>query len=70
MALGDTAKRTLSGTSMAAPHAAGAAALYLSSHRWAGPKEVRNALAATAAQHRITAAGPGSPTALLQVRSH
>ncbi|KOG64203.1 serine protease [Streptomyces griseoflavus] len=67
--LGDTAKRTLSGTSMAAPHAAGAAALYLSSHRWAGPKEVRNALAATAAQHRITAAGPGSPTALLQVRS-
>ncbi|MFD7665698.1 S8 family peptidase [Streptomyces sp. NPDC059788] len=66
---GDTAKRTLSGTSMAAPHAAGAAALYLSSHRRAGPKEVRNALAAAAAQHRIKAAGPGSPNALLQVRS-
>ncbi|OKI09248.1 serine protease [Streptomyces sp. CB02923] len=65
---GDTAKRTLSGTSMAAPHAAGAAALYLSSHRRAGPKEVRSALAGAAARHRITAAGPGSPTALLQVR--
>ncbi|MFH8408646.1 S8 family peptidase [Streptomyces sp. NPDC018019] len=66
---GDTAQRTLSGTSMAAPHAAGAAALYLSSHRRAGPKEVHHALAATAARHRITAAGPGSPTALLQVRT-
>ncbi|MFH8348205.1 S8 family serine peptidase [Streptomyces sp. NPDC018045] len=66
---GDTAERTLSGTSMAAPHAAGAAALHLSSHRRADPKEVRNALAAAAATHRNKAAGTGSPTTLSQVSS-
>ena len=47
---GDAATRTLSGTSMAAPHVAGAAARYLSTHRSATPTTVRSYLvhAATA----------------------
>jgi subtilisin family serine protease len=46
----DTASQTLSGTSMAAPHVAGAAARYLSTHRSATPTAVRSYLthAATA----------------------
>ncbi|MDT7537792.1 MAG: hypothetical protein QOI82_1377 [Actinomycetota bacterium] len=47
---GDAATKTLSGTSMAAPHVAGAAARYLSTHRTATPTAVRSYLvqAATA----------------------
>jgi subtilisin family serine protease len=47
---GDAATQTLSGTSMAAPHVAGAAARYLSTHRSATPTAVRSYLthAATA----------------------
>ena len=36
--------RSISGTSMASPHVAGAAALYLSTHRGASPATVRTAL--------------------------
>ena len=47
---GDSATQTLSGTSMAAPAVAGAAARYLSTHRGATPTSVRSYLthAATA----------------------
>ncbi|MBD0744828.1 S8 family peptidase [Streptomyces sp. CBMA152] len=63
----DTASRTLTGTSMAAPYAAGAAALYLGGHPSATPAEVSDALVARSATGRITDAGPGSPDRLLQV---
>ncbi|MER5951986.1 S8 family peptidase [Streptomyces sp. NPDC001904] len=63
----DTGKATYSGTSMASPHAAGAAALYLADHAWATPAEVSKALVERAVSGRVTGAGPGSPNKLLQV---
>ncbi|OPF79503.1 serine protease [Streptomyces antioxidans] len=63
----DTAARTLSGTSMAAPHVAGAAALYLAGHRFATPAQVGAALTAMAGKGRVRGAGPGSPNRLLRV---
>ncbi|SDJ75535.1 S8 family peptidase [Streptomyces indicus] len=63
----DTAVATESGTSMAAPHAAGAAALYLADHQEATPAEVGLALRQKAAQGKVGGALPGSPDLLLQV---
>ncbi|MYT69516.1 MULTISPECIES: S8 family peptidase [unclassified Streptomyces] len=65
----DTGKATYSGTSMASPHAAGAAALYLADHAWATPAEVGKALVGRAVSGRVTGAGPGSPNKLLQVKT-
>lgn len=60
-----TASSTISGTSMAAPHVAGVAALYLSTNPGATPQQVRDALVANATKDRVVSAGTGSPNALL-----
>ncbi|MEV7889627.1 S8 family peptidase [Streptomyces sp. NPDC002817] len=63
----DTAKATYSGTSMASPHAAGTAALYLADHPKATPAQVSKALVAQAVFGKISGRGLASPNKLLQV---
>ncbi|MER6187790.1 S8 family peptidase [Streptomyces sp. NPDC001652] len=63
----DTAKATFSGTSMASPHAAGTAALYLADHPQATPAQVSKALVAQAVSGKISGRGLASPNKLLQV---
>jgi subtilisin family serine protease len=61
----DTAAAALSGTSMASPHVAGAAALILSASPAATPAQVHAAIIANATPNVIVDAGPGSPNRLL-----
>jgi subtilisin family serine protease len=63
---GDTATRTLSGTSMAAPAVAGAAAAWLSTHRTATPAQVRAALVRAATTGVVQGHGT-APDRLLHV---
>ncbi|USQ83567.1 S8 family peptidase [Streptomyces phaeoluteigriseus] len=63
----DTGRATYSGTSMAAPHAAGAAALYLATRPKATPAQVERALVEGATDGKVSGRGPGSPDRLLRV---
>ncbi|MFI7243418.1 S8 family serine peptidase [Streptomyces qinglanensis] len=61
----DTATKSLSGTSMAAPHVTGAAARYLSGHPDASPADVQAALIGAATENKIKNAGSHTPNRLL-----
>jgi len=61
----NTATNTISGTSMATPHVAGAAALYLSTNTSASPATVASALINNSTPNKITSPGTGSPNRLL-----
>ncbi|HEX7308202.1 S8 family serine peptidase [Lentzea sp.] len=65
----DTGTRVLSGTSMAAPHAAGVAALYLGRHPNASTTGVWfDMVLVESTKDVVVNAGPGSPNALLNSR--
>jgi subtilisin family serine protease len=61
----DTAQATMSGTSMAAPHVGGVAALYLQRRRAATPAQVRAFIVNRSTPDVVTSAGAGSPNRLL-----
>jgi subtilisin family serine protease len=60
-----SATNTISGTSMATPHTAGVAALYLQGNPGASPATVRSALFNATTKNVISNPGSGSPNALL-----
>lgn len=61
----DTATNTISGTSMASPHAAGVAALALQSNPGASPAAVSRFLVDNASLNKLSSVGSGSPNRLL-----
>jgi subtilisin family serine protease len=61
----DNATNTISGTSMASPHVAGVAALYLDDNPSATPSSVRNAIVSSATSGVLSNVGSGSPNLLL-----
>ncbi|MFE9956244.1 S8 family serine peptidase [Micromonospora sp. NPDC005299] len=64
---GTTATNTISGTSMASPHVAGAAALVLSANPSWTPQQVRDSLVNNATPNVVTNVGTGTPNRLLYV---
>jgi subtilisin family serine protease len=60
-----TSTVTISGTSMASPHVAGVAALYLQRNRASTPRQVRNAIVANASKVTKLGNSTGSPQLLL-----
>jgi subtilisin family serine protease len=63
----DTATFTGDGTSFAAPHVSGAAAIYLTNHPGASPATVAAALVNGATPNVLTSTGTGSPNKLLKL---
>ncbi|MFF2327453.1 MULTISPECIES: S8 family peptidase [unclassified Streptomyces] len=63
----DSATYTGNGTSFAAPHVSGAAALYLTAHPGASPATVASALVNGATNGVLTGVGTGSPNKLLKL---
>jgi aqualysin 1 len=63
----NSATNTISGTSMASPHVAGAAALYLGTNPGASPSAVFNAVVNNATTGVLSGIGSGSPNRLLYV---
>jgi aqualysin 1 len=61
----DSATNTISGTSMATPHVAGAAAVYLQGNPGASPATVNSAIVSSATTGKVTNPGTGSPNRLL-----
>ncbi|MEU6957336.1 S8 family peptidase [Streptomyces sp. NPDC045714] len=66
-ATSDTATYTGNGTSFAAPHVAGAAAVYLTNHPGSSPAAVGAALVNGATPNVLTGVGTGSPNKLLRL---
>ncbi|MFE7457559.1 S8 family peptidase [Streptomyces sp. NPDC057554] len=66
-ATSDTATYTGNGTSFAAPHVAGAAAVYLTNHPGSSPAAVATALVNGATNNVLTNVGAGSPNKLLRL---
>jgi len=61
----NTATNTIDGTSMASPHVAGVAALYLAGNTAATPAAVASAIINTSSTGKVTNLGTGSPNRLL-----
>jgi len=64
----NTATNTINGTSMASPHVAGAAALYLQGNPGASPATVKSHIVNNATTGVLTGIGTGSPNRLLYTR--